>query len=151
MDIHRNAAIVARDEITIEAPVATVWEIFTDIPRWPDWNANITGAGIDGPLAVGATFHWLTAVTVNSSVVMELAPMERIIWSGDVNGFTVVHLWQFSPVNDHRSSVRAEESWSGVVDIRQKEFFRRSRGESIRYWLESLKRKAEATADLPRR
>ncbi len=43
---------------TLEAAVspAAVWELaYADAEAWPQWNAEIKRAGLDGPLALGAT------------------------------------------------------------------------------------------------
>src|SRR5436190_890318 len=31
-----------RDGITIDAPAAVVWDVFTDVERWPTWTASVT-------------------------------------------------------------------------------------------------------------
>jgi hypothetical protein len=39
-----------------EAEPAAVWErAYADAESWPRWNAEIKRAGLDGPLALGAT------------------------------------------------------------------------------------------------
>jgi len=43
---------------TLEAGVtpASIWEkAYADVAAWPKWNAEIKRAGLDGPLALGAT------------------------------------------------------------------------------------------------
>ena len=43
---------------TLEAEVdpGAVWEkAYADVAAWPSWNAEIRGASLDGPLALGAT------------------------------------------------------------------------------------------------
>lgn len=44
-------------EHAVEADVAAeaIWEIWTDVERWGDWNSDIESVAIDGPFAVGST------------------------------------------------------------------------------------------------
>lgn len=46
------------DSVEIDAPARLVWDVFSDVERWPDWTASVTSlAGLDGAaLAVGRRF-----------------------------------------------------------------------------------------------
>ena len=46
------------DSIEIDAPPQVVWDVFSDVERWPEWTASVTSlTGKDGPaLAVGRRF-----------------------------------------------------------------------------------------------
>src|ERR1700757_929609 len=46
------------DSIEIDAPPQVVWDVFSDVERWPEWTASVTSlAGQDGStLAVGHRF-----------------------------------------------------------------------------------------------
>jgi len=37
------------------APPATVWRVWSDVNRWPEWNPDMNESRLDGPLKLGAT------------------------------------------------------------------------------------------------
>ena len=41
--------------LTTTAPRATLWEVWTDVPNWPDWDTEMSRASLDGAFAEGAT------------------------------------------------------------------------------------------------
>jgi uncharacterized membrane protein len=41
MDIDENAPVITRDEILINAPLSTVWDLHTDISSWSQWLQNL--------------------------------------------------------------------------------------------------------------
>jgi uncharacterized membrane protein len=50
--------MVTEDSIEIDAPAQLVWEVFSDVERWPEWTASVTSlVGRDGTnLALGKRF-----------------------------------------------------------------------------------------------
>ncbi|MGP8001449.1 MAG: hypothetical protein ACLPKI_29610 [Streptosporangiaceae bacterium] len=42
-------------EVTFEAEPAVVWRIWTDVARWPDWDASKGIAQIDGEFQAGSS------------------------------------------------------------------------------------------------
>jgi len=50
--------MITEDGVDIDAPPQLVWDVFTDVERWPDWTASVTSlVGLDAAtLAVGRRF-----------------------------------------------------------------------------------------------
>ena len=46
-----------RTEESIEttASAEAIWRLWADVPRWPDWNADIEHVELSGPFATGGT------------------------------------------------------------------------------------------------
>ena len=146
MDIDQNAPAITRDEIFIAAPLSTVWKLFTNISRWPEWHSDISSARLDGPLAAGTVFRWSTAGLDDiASTIGDVIPEQRIAWSGPAQGIMGIHVWTFTPVQNG-VLVRTEESWSGEPVLQQLEVAQQGLDQSISSWLENLKRESEARA-----
>ena len=49
----------ASSSVEIDAPDATVWDVFADVERWPEWTASVTRVvALDGPgIEVGKRFR----------------------------------------------------------------------------------------------
>jgi uncharacterized membrane protein len=47
------------NSVKIDAPAGSVWEVYTDVERWPDWTASVTRVvPVDGPgIEVGKRFE----------------------------------------------------------------------------------------------
>jgi uncharacterized membrane protein len=55
-DIDRDAPVIARHEIDINAPLETIWRLQTNVNGWPAWQTDITAARLDGPFQPGSSF-----------------------------------------------------------------------------------------------
>ena len=143
VEINQNAPVIARHEITIRAPLETVWRLHTEITGWPAWYPDIVKAELTGPIAVGTVFHWETAGLAIPSTVGEFVPLKKIAWSGEAGGILAVHVWTFSS-SAEGTQVRTEESWEGTSLPAQTEDIQRALDGSLVRWLSYLKARAEA-------
>ncbi|MFE0508665.1 SRPBCC family protein [Streptomyces sp. NPDC058964] len=140
--VDESAPVVVRLSTVIHAPLATVWELHTDIAAWPTWNADVEQAGLDGPLMPGNSFGWRTHGLDISSTVRELVPGERIVWGGPAAGITGIHVWTFEQHGDD-VIVRTEESWSGAPVDAAADDLGKALHASLDNWLQHLKSRAE--------
>jgi hypothetical protein len=74
---------VVRSEIEIAAPASRVWEILTDLERYPDWNPFTPK--VESTLEVGAAVHLHTRLRSERlahrvETVTEHVPGERVCW-----------------------------------------------------------------------
>ena len=60
-----------QDSVEIDAPPQLVWDVFSDVERWPEWTASVTSlVGQDGPaLAAGRRF------------AIKQPGMQKLIWT----------------------------------------------------------------------
>ena len=75
--VHVNRAA----SIEIDAPAATVWDVFSDVMRWPEWTASVKSVvALDGPqLALGARF------------AIEQPRLPKVVW--EVTAVDPGHSW----------------------------------------------------------
>ena len=111
--IDRKAPAIARGSIQIEASPETVWDIVSDIERWPEWNPDVTDAELHGSLAAGGTFTWKAGPGKIRSSLSEVDAPRRIAWTGKTLGISAVHTWVIEPT-ENGVELTTEESWSGL-------------------------------------
>ncbi|MGZ9928933.1 SRPBCC family protein [Streptomyces sp. NC-S4] len=143
--IDETAPVIVRLNTLIDAPLATVWELHTDVAAWPSWNTDIERTEVDGPLLPGRSFRWLTHGLDITSTVREVDPGKRIVWGGTVQGITGIHVWAFEQ-SEAGVVVRTEESWSGAPVDAETEALGKALHDSLVGWLSHLKNRAERAA-----
>ncbi|GAA2808476.1 SRPBCC family protein [Kitasatospora paracochleata] len=143
--IDETAPVIVRLSTEIDAPLATVWHVHTDLAAWPAWNTDIQAITVTGPLAPGTSFRWRTHGLEITSTVRELVPGERIVWGGPAAGIDGVHVWTFEQTGD-RVTVRTEESWSGAPVDAAVDHLGEALHSSLENWLAHLKTRAEQLA-----
>jgi Polyketide cyclase / dehydrase and lipid transport. len=143
MNINPKAPVITNDEIIINAPLIDVWNIHIDINRWSEWSNEISASKIDALPAIGKTFTWTINGMEVTSTISELIPGQKLAWSGTINGVLGIHVWLFRDMDDG-VLVSTAESLDGDAVAEQLDFYQDGLNKTLRSWLESLKRKAEA-------
>lgn len=160
--IDDTAKIRYRTEAVINAPLSKIWDLQTDVERWPSWQQPVTSNKRldDGPFRAGSQFQWTTpapatattpaTTLVITSSVQQVQPHQCIRWSGPGIGDGLridngIHVWTFTEV-DGGVLVRTEENWTGTqveADIPTSTAFL---GAGLEAWLKDLKTAAETHA-----
>jgi uncharacterized protein YndB with AHSA1/START domain len=145
VDVDRTAPAIARSETEIAAPPERVWELVTDIDRWPDWNPDIDSAALEGPLAPGTTFRWKAGPGSIVSTLRHVDPPREIGWTGKTMGIAGVHVYRLEP-SGTGTRVVSEESWAGFPARLMRRRTRRTLLTSLETGLRHLKAAAEPPA-----
>jgi uncharacterized protein YndB with AHSA1/START domain len=143
MEVNQRAPLFAHQEIFIEAPPQSVWNIQTDIDNWSSWQPSITAFKLGSPLAVGSVFRWRSGGLNVTSTVQVLEPNELIGWTGKSLGAQAKHIWKFIP-QDNGTLVTTEESMEGWSVRLLKFVMPKFLDNSLDTWLRNLKTQAES-------
>ncbi|AQZ62546.1 putative polyketide cyclase /reductase [[Actinomadura] parvosata subsp. kistnae] len=161
--IDPRAKLHHRTQILIKAPLRTVWNLHTDVERWPSWQEPVTSAKrLDrGSLRKGSKFRWTTpapatpatpaTTLVITSTVKDLKRGACVRWSGPAVGEGLridkgVHVWTFTEVKGG-VLVRTEESWTGGQIEADPETSIKYLAPGLDLWLTALKSAAEARSN----
>jgi len=109
-----------KESITIYAPVKTVWQVFTKLERWDDWNTVCQECRLeDGDvMEEGACISFelrplLFPLRIKPVIEVYKAE-ESVTWSGSKWGIHARHTFSFYPVNG-RTRLESLESFSGPL------------------------------------
>jgi len=141
VDIDHEAPVVSRQELLIEAPLDTVWNLHVDVDSWPDWRPDVDGAQLTGPFGVGSSFRWQTAGLDITSTVTQVVSGSRTTWGGPSDGIDGIHVWEFRR-QDGGVLVQTRESWNGDVVRADAQAMQSALDESLRVWLRDLRTEA---------
>jgi uncharacterized protein YndB with AHSA1/START domain len=71
------------------APEA-IWSLWSDVDRWPEWNADLANAELDGAFEAGSTIRMTSADgDVVELRIAEAEPPVRFVDEAQVGGITV--------------------------------------------------------------
>ncbi|MBE1547179.1 putative membrane protein [Mycobacterium sp. OAS707] len=104
--------------VAIDAPADVVWEVFSDVERWPEWTASVTRiVALDGPgLAVGKRFE-IKQPRMPKLVweVTELVPGSSWTWVQRSPGGRTVARHDVTAESDIRTQVRQQLDQRGPL------------------------------------
>jgi len=95
--------MVIEESIFIVSPILRVWNIFTDLTCWSEWNTVLEDVSSDGQrITEGNRFRFCIRLFVTpvcfEPVIEEVVTCKRISWHGEKFGITARHEYIFPPV-----------------------------------------------------
>ncbi|OBH03635.1 polyketide cyclase [Mycobacterium sp. E2699] len=110
--------MITVDSIDIDAAPQVVWDVFSDVERWPEWTPSVTSlTGQDGPtLAVGRRFA-IKQPGMQKLVwqVTEIQPGASWTWAYRAPGVLVTARHHVTALPGGRACVRQELDQRGVL------------------------------------
>jgi hypothetical protein len=94
--IHADAPVITKKSIVINAPCEKVWEIFTDVNNWNDWQKEIIDPKINGEFKAGTTFNWKSNGLTITSTLQTVEANKMVGWAGPAFGSFAIHTWYFT-------------------------------------------------------
>jgi uncharacterized membrane protein len=93
--------------VPVAAPAARVWEVLSDLERWPTWTASVRGVDVDGPLRVGAVVRIRQPkLPPTAWTVTEVQPGRSFTWEARAPGSVAVGEHEITPTGDASCEVR---------------------------------------------
>jgi len=115
----------AEATIDIDAPLAHVWAVILDFPRYGEWNPFIVRAELTGPPTIGAALRlqikWSDGTgTTSGEQITELAPPTRLVYrfTGPLHNLGLVRaarVQQLEPLPNDRTRYFTREEFSGLL------------------------------------
>ena len=109
--------MITESSVEIDAPASLVWDVFTDVERWPEWTASVTRlVALDGPgLAIGKRFE-IKQPKLPKLVweVTDLAPGVSWTWAQRTSGGSTLAHHKLTPIAEGRTLVHQALDQQGI-------------------------------------
>jgi hypothetical protein len=111
--------MVIEESISINASVEKVWKTFTDLTCWVNWNSVLKDIAAEhSTIQKGDTFTCSLRPFVFpvqfESLIEEVVPHERVVWSGSKYGIFARHVFIFQKTDDC-VQVLSTETFKGIT------------------------------------
>jgi ligand-binding SRPBCC domain-containing protein len=138
--------MITDSSIQIDAPPEVVWEVFTDVDRWPDWTASVSSlTALDGEeIAPGKRFEIVQPKFPKLVwTVTSVDPGRSWTWTVRSFGATTHATHELSPVAGDRTVVRQRIEQRGPIGTLVGMAVRRRTRQYLKLEAEGLKRTSE--------
>ena len=111
--------MVIEESVLINTSLEKVWQTFTDLTCWLDWNSVLKDIATEHPsIQRGDSFTCSIRPFVFpvkfELLIEEVVPYERVVWSGSKYGIFARHVFIFRATGD-RVQVISTETFKGVT------------------------------------
>jgi hypothetical protein len=113
--IDERAPVRGRAEIEVDAPIAAVWAVLSDIAGWAGWSKGVHHVTGPKATAVGEPFVWWNSISRIQSRIAVLEPERELSWTGISFGARGVHRNTVRSVGAGRTVLMSEESLNGPL------------------------------------
>jgi uncharacterized membrane protein len=139
--------MMTENSVEIDASAATVWDVFVDVERWPEWTASVTSLiALDGPgLAVGKRFE-IKQPRLPKLVweVTEVDPGRSWTWRQHSIGGTAFASHEVISEGEDRTLVRQTIDQRGPIGVTVGALMRRTTRKYLELEGQGLKQASEA-------
>ena len=107
-----------QSSVDIDALPSTVWAVYTDLERWPEWNPAVSEVTVTsgGDVDVGSRVRIKQPrLRAMEWVVVELGVAEGFTWTTSSGGVTIVAGHRLTPRGDTGTRVTGSVAQSGCL------------------------------------
>jgi uncharacterized membrane protein len=138
--------MITESGVQIDAPASLVWEVFSDVERWPEWTASVTSlVALNGPgLAVGKRFQ-IKQPKLPTLVweVTDVSPGESWTWEQRSPGGRTVAGHTVTSIADGRTLVHQKLDQRGPIGALVGRFMLRTTRRYLEMEAQGLKARSE--------
>ena len=138
IDTDSTAKCFASSEILVNSSKQHVFEILSNIKKWPEWQSSVIKAEIEGNPEIDKKFKWKAGGLNIRSKLHTVNPDSEIGWTGRIWWIKAVHNWYLTEEGG-QTKVIVKESLKGLGSS----LMLKSLKEGMQKNLEELKLQAE--------
>lgn len=142
--------MIITEQITINAPLERVWQVFANIADWEKWNSVcrdccfLSGAEIAPGACLAFTLRPYYLPIEIQPKVTKCVPRREVVWEGQRLGVHAVHRFAFQEKNGQVTMVSTEEFGGPLFFLARLILVHRRLQQLTRQLLADIKRTAEA-------
>ncbi len=141
--------MILQEQITVNAPLLRVWQVFTDIAAWGEWNSVcedccfVSGTAITPGACLAFSLRpYYLPIKIQPRVI-HCDPPREVVWEGRRLGVHAVHRFAFQEHDGQVTILSVEEFGGPLFFLARLLLVHRRLQQLSRRLLEDIKRAAE--------